>query len=119
MRHVLRASVERKKGRLRHVLSHIFGVGPFIANQMCDKLGFSQNLRVEDLQSHHFEKMSTILKHSYYADSELKRLIQNDIKRLITCGSYRGERHHTGMPVRGQRTRSNGKTAKRLQRTRL
>jgi small subunit ribosomal protein S13 len=119
MRHVLRASVERRKGKIRHVLSQVFGIGRFLSNQICDKLGFSQSLKVEDLQTHHFEKIGNIMKHYYFADSELKRLVQTDIKRLIQCGTYRGLRHQTGMPVKGQRTRSNAKIAKSLNRTRL
>jgi small subunit ribosomal protein S13 len=98
---------------VRKALTHFFGIGEFRSNQICDNLGFKTKKIVGDLSPAHIQVLTRILTHTYFTESELSRAISADIKRLISIGSYRGFRHVQKLPLRGQRTRTNSRTARK------
>jgi small subunit ribosomal protein S13 len=96
-------------------LSSIFGIGKFYSLIFCKKLGFSKNFKVFELtEEHKFNLIKLIEKSKILINSDLKRLLLNQHKKLINIKSYKGLRKLKGFPVRGQRTRSNAKTAKKI-----
>lgn len=99
--------------RVRKALTSLFGIGTFRAHQICDQLGFRETKRIGDLSSSHIAVLTRILTHSYFTESELRRAIGEDVKRLISIASYRGFRHVQRLPLRGQRTRTNSRSARR------
>jgi small subunit ribosomal protein S13 len=99
--------------KIRIALTKIFGVGLKKANQICDKLGISETYKVNQLTKNQIDQIIKIFNQSYLIDSELLRIIQNDVKRLIHIGCYRGFRHNEGLPLRGQRTHTNAKTSRK------
>nr|YP_009531827.1 ribosomal protein S13 [Leiosporoceros dussii]AXZ70973.1 ribosomal protein S13 [Leiosporoceros dussii] len=101
--------------QIKIALIQIFGIGPKKAIQLCYRLGLSENIRVNKLTSYQIDEILKIMSQNYLVDSELKTVIQRDIKRLISIGCYRGFRHNAGLPLRGQRTHTNAKTCRRFQ----
>nr|UQV94684.1 ribosomal protein S subunit 13 [Haplopteris ensiformis] len=101
--------------QVRLALTQIFGIGPKKATWICDQLGLSDNTKVSNLTWHQINWISKIVRQKKkLVDSELKRDIQQKIKRLINISCYRGFRHKAGLPLRGQRTHSNAKTSRKL-----
>lgn len=101
--------------QVRLALTQIFGIGPKKATWICDQLGLSDNTKVSNLTRHQINQISKIVRRKkILVDSELKRGIQQYIKRLININCYRGFRHKAGLPLRGQQTHSNAKTCRRL-----
>ena len=98
---------------VRKALCKFFGIGIFRANHICDTLGFSRTKCIRDLTVSHINILTRIITQTYFTESELKRAISEDIKRLIQIGSYRGFRHVQRLPVRGQRTRTNSRSCRR------
>ena len=103
MVYILNKNFPNKK-KLRLALLQLFGIGKFLSQQICDQLGCSKFTRVEQLTQPQIDKLIRIINQYYIIGSDLKRLITNDLKRLIKIASYRGIRHSQGLPVRGQRT---------------
>lgn len=101
------------KLQVRKALTTFFGVGRFRALQVCDQLGFRATRRVEELTPSQLAVLTRILTHTYFTESELRRAISDDVKRLIRIASYRGFRHVQRLPLRGQRTRTNSRSARR------
>ena len=99
--------------QIKVALTQIFGIGPKKAVQICAKLGFSGTLLVNSLTRYQIDQIASYISQHYIIDSELRRMIDNDIKRFILIGSYRGFRHNDGLPVRGQRTHTNSKTCRK------
>lgn len=99
--------------KIRIALTQIFGIGSNKANQICDQLGLSDMYKVGQLTKNQIDQIMKLLSQSHLIDSELVRIIQNDIKRFIEIGCYRGLRHNEGLPLRGQRTHTNAKTSRR------
>jgi small subunit ribosomal protein S13 len=99
--------------KIRIALTKIFGIGFNKANQICDKLGISPAYKVNQLTKNQIDQIIKLFNKSYLIDSELLRIIQNDVKRLIHIGCYRGFRHTDGLPLRGQRTHTNAKTSRK------
>jgi small subunit ribosomal protein S13 len=99
--------------KIRIALTNIFGIGFNKANQICDQLGFSDAYKVNQLTKNQIDQIIKLFNKSYLIDSELLRIIQNDVKRLIHIGCYRGFRHTDGLPLRGQRTHTNAKTSRK------
>lgn len=85
-------------------LQELYGIGPFLAQQISDQLGLSRHTVMEELTQSQIDTLVRIINNNSIIGSDLKRIIQQDIKRLITIGSYRGIRHIQNLPVRGQRT---------------
>jgi len=97
--------------RLIISLRYIQGVGPHRAKMLCEKAKIDGNIRVKDLKTDQEEKLrKTLEDFGFVLESDLKREISQNIKRLQDIGSYRGFRHRRKLPVRGQRTKTNSRT---------
>lgn len=103
--------------RLEVSLTYLYGIGRHLSNQIIDKLGFDRNMRAHKLTPDDLARLNTLLQAEYVVEGDLRRKVQNDIKRLINIHSYRGLRHRLGLPVRGQRTRTNARTRKGKKKT--
>jgi small subunit ribosomal protein S13 len=103
--------------RLEISLMYIYGVGRKLANDICAKLGLNPNMRAHNLNEDEIAKINAMLTSQYMVEGDLRRQIQNNIKRLISIHCYRGMRHRLGLPVRGQRTRTNARTRKGKRKT--
>jgi small subunit ribosomal protein S13 len=99
--------------KIRIALTQIFGIGINKANQICDRLGLCETYKVNQLTKSQIDQLIKLFQRNYLIDSELLRIIQNDVKRLIQIGCYRGIRHNEGLPNRGQRTHTNAKTSRK------
>lgn len=103
--------------RLEISLTYIFGVGRHLSNEIIAKLGLDRNMRAHKLTQDDIARLNGMLQAEYVVEGDLRRSVQNDIKRLISIHSYRGSRHRSGLPVRGQRTRTNSRTRKGRRKT--
>jgi small subunit ribosomal protein S13 len=103
--------------RLEIALTYIYGVGRSLSNEIIDKLGFDRNMRAHKLTQDDIARLNAMLQSTYVVEGDLRRQVQNNIKRLIAIHSYRGTRHRSGLPVRGQRTRTNSRTRKGKRKT--
>jgi small subunit ribosomal protein S13 len=93
-------------------LQYIFGVGPKIAKGLCTKAEIDPKVRAKNLTEDQLSKLAGLLDSQYEIEGQLRRRIQQDIARLRDIGCYRGLRHRRGLPVRGQRTKTNARTRK-------
>jgi small subunit ribosomal protein S13 len=98
--------------RLEVGLTYIYGIGPSTAQKICAELGLSHDEKVRDLTDEEVTKLRTYIDGSLTVEGDLRRERSQAIKRLGEIGSYRGIRHRRGLPVRGQRTKTNGRTRK-------
>ena len=101
--------------RDKHVyiaLRYIYGIGPTSAFQICEKTRIVPGTRVRDLTEDEVARIREVIERDYKVEGDLRREIILNIKRLIEIGCYRGLRHRRGLPVRGQRTRTNARTRK-------
>ena len=103
--------------RLVISLTYIFGVGLHTSNEIIKKLNLDPNMRAVKLTSDDIARISSVLQNDYLCEGDLRRKVQNDIKRLISINCYRGQRHRLGLPCRGQRTRTNSRTRKGKRKT--
>lgn len=103
--------------RLEVALTYIYGVGRKLSNQIIEKLGLSKDMRARELNEDNIARLNAILQSEYVVEGDLRRLTQNNIKRLVGIHCYRGIRHRSGLPVRGQRTRTNARTRKGKRKT--
>jgi small subunit ribosomal protein S13 len=103
--------------RLVISLTYIYGVGPQVAEELIDKLGLDPNMKAKEMRDDDVSKLNSILQSQYVVEGDLRRQVQGNIKRLISISSYRGLRHRTGLPTRGQRTRTNSRTRKGKKKT--
>jgi len=99
---------------IRRALTQLSGIGLFLANQISDYLGYRNNLRLKDLHNSQRESLLRILNTYYKFEIQLRIFHKQAIRRLIQIKSYRGTRHRDGLPVRGQRTRTNANTCKKF-----
>lgn len=106
-----------EKKRLEISLTYIYGIGRRLSNEVIVKLGLNPNMKAHDLTEDDIAKLNALLQSQYVVEGDLRRQIQNNIKRLISIHAYRGMRHRLGLPVRGQRTRSNSRTRKGKRKT--
>ena len=93
-------------------LTYIFGIGRSSAQKICADAGVDENKRVKDLDENDIRKIRTLIQNEYKVEGALKAEINMNIKRLMDINCYRGIRHHRGLPVRGQRTKTNARTRK-------
>jgi len=93
-------------------LTYLYGVGPATARELCRKAGVDATTRARDLSESDVARLATLLDNDYTVEGQLRRQITSNINRLREIGSYRGIRHRKGLPVRGQRTRTNARTRK-------
>jgi len=103
--------------RLEISLMYIYGIGRKLSNQIIAKLKLDPNMRAHKLTEDDLAKLNALLQSEYMVEGDLRRQVQNNIKRLISIHSYRGTRHRLGLPVRGQRTRTNSRTRKGKRKT--
>ncbi len=103
--------------RLEVSLRYIYGIGPKLSQDICEALHLDRNMRAHKLTQDDIAKINALLQSKYIVEGDLRRQIQNNIKRLISIHSYRGRRHRGGLPVRGQRTRTNSRTRKGRRKT--
>lgn len=103
--------------RLVISLTYIYGIGKAVSEEIIEKLGLDPNMRAHNLTDDDISKLNAILQSEYMVEGDLKRQVQNNIKRLISINSYRGMRHRVGLPTRGQRTRCNARTRKGKKKT--
>ncbi len=93
-------------------LTYIYGIGRKTANDILAGTGVNPDIRVRDLTEEDIAKLREYIDHNCVVEGDLRRDIAFDIKRLIEIGSYRGLRHRKGLPVRGQRSKTNARTRK-------
>lgn len=98
-------------------LQYIYGVGRTRAGEIVSKLGLDANSRADDLTEDQLAEIRHLLENDYSVEGVLRREIMVNIKRLMDFGTYRGLRHRKGLPVRGQRTRTNSRTRKGKRKT--
>jgi small subunit ribosomal protein S13 len=103
--------------RIEAALTYIYGIGPTRAKEVIAKSGINPDARVFKLTDEEIAKLRNIIERDYKIEGELRSEVAMNIKRLIDIGSYRGLRHRRGMPVRGQRTRTNARTRKGKRKT--
>jgi len=102
-----------KEKRIEIALTYLFGVGRNLSNKILKEAGISPDKRAKDLNEEEVSHITnTIQKGGYKVEGDLRREISQNIKRLMDIGSWRGMRHKKGLPVRGQRTRTNARTRK-------
>jgi small subunit ribosomal protein S13 len=93
-------------------LTYLYGVGPKIARDLCHKAGINPQARARDLREDELARLAALLDKDYVVEGQLRRQRSQNIARLKDIGCYRGLRHRRGLPVRGQRTRTNARTRK-------
>jgi small subunit ribosomal protein S13 len=98
--------------RIEVALTYIFGIGRSRARSICKETGISLDLKTDQLNDDHIIKIRGVLDKLGKIEGDLRREVSVNIKRLIDLGCYRGSRHKKGLPVRGQRTRSNARIRK-------
>jgi small subunit ribosomal protein S13 len=101
-----------REKRLEIALTYIYGIGQETARKTCAELGLSSDEKVRDLTDEEITKLRNYIDSNLEVEGELRRERSQAIKRLQEIGSYRGLRHRRGLPVRGQRTKTNGRTRK-------
>jgi small subunit ribosomal protein S13 len=93
-------------------LTYVYGIGRASALFILGKAGIDGSIRVKDLSEEHIVKIREIIQEDYQVEGDLRKTFSMNIKRLIDSGTYRGLRHRKGLPVRGQRTKTNARTRK-------
>ena len=103
--------------RIVIALTYIYGIGPTTAKKLCAAAGVSPDIRVKNLSDEDAGKLRSLIEREYKVEGALRTETAMNIKRLMDIGCYRGIRHRRGLPVRGQRTRTNARTKKGPRRT--
>ena len=93
-------------------LQYLYGVGPKIARELCHKAGINPQGKARDMHEDEVARLAALLDKDYTVEGQLRRQVAQNISRLKDISSYRGIRHRRGLPVRGQRTRTNARTRK-------
>ena len=103
--------IPREK-RLEISLTYIYGIGRNTAQEVCDATSMSRDTRVRDLTDEEVARLRTYIDQNLKVEGDLRRQVSQDIKRKMEIGCYEGLRHRKGLPVHGQRTRTNARTRK-------
>ena len=106
-----------REKRVEIALTYIYGIGRTSANKILAETGINPDTRVKDLTEDDEIKLSKVIADNSLVEGDLRREVAMDIKRLVEIGSYRGMRHRKGLPVRGQRSKTNARTRKGPKRT--
>ena len=101
-----------KEKRVEIGLTYIYGIGVSSSNKILAKAGINPDTRVKDLTDEEVNKIRKVIDESYKVEGDLRREVAMNIKRLKEIGCYRGIRHRKGLPVRGQKTKTNARTCK-------
>jgi len=111
MARIAGVDIPREK-RLEISLTYIFGIGRPTSQLVCDQTGLSRDTRVRDLTEEEIAKLRSFVDANVKVEGDLRREVAANIKRKMEIGTYQGIRHRRGLPVRGQRTRTNARTRK-------
>ena len=103
--------------RLDVSLRYIYGIGPKSASVICEKTGIAPETKTRDLTDADVSKIRELLEKDFLVEGDLRREVRQNIQRLIEINCYRGIRHRRGLPVRGQRTKTNARTKRGARRT--
>ena len=98
--------------RMEIALTYIYGIGPSRSKELLEKTGISPDLRTDNLDDDQLSALRDAIEASWKVEGDLRRQVQADIRRKIEIGFYQGLRHRRGLPVRGQRTKTNARTRK-------
>ena len=111
MPRILGIDLPREK-RIEASLPYIYGIGLVVSRRILAEAKIDPNRRAKDLTDEEVSIITSIIQKKYRTEGDLRREVNQNIKRLIDIGSYRGYRHKKGLPTRGQRTKTNGRTRK-------
>jgi small subunit ribosomal protein S13 len=111
MARIAGVDIPREK-HIRISLRYIYGIGPTRADRILEMTNVDPNTRVDQLTEDELNRIRELIDREYRVEGDLRKEVNLNIKRLIDIGSYRGLRHRRGLPVRGQRTRTNARTRK-------
>ena len=100
------------KKRIEYALRYIHGIGPTRAKVVLEESKVDPAKRADDLTAEEIRAIIDVIQAKYHVEGDLRREVSQNIRRLISIGSYRGTRHRKGLPVRGQRTKTNARTRK-------
>ncbi len=103
--------------RVEIALRRIHGIGPTAATRIASQAGIAGNPKVREVPDEQMARVREIIDHEYTVEGDLKREVNDNIRRLIDIGAYRGLRHRRGLPVHGQRTKTNARTKRSGRRT--
>ena len=106
-----------REKRVEIGLTYVYGIGRTSAKKILEETGINPDTRVKDLTEDEVAKLRDVIDNNYTVEGDLRREVALNIKRLTEIGSYRGIRHRRGLPVRGQRTKTNARTRKGPKRT--
>mgnify|MGYP000175877069 CR=1 FL=1 len=106
-----------KDKRIEIGLTYVYGIGRTSAKKILEQTGINPDTRVKDLTDEEEAKIRECIDHHYVVEGDLRRSVALDIKRLTEIGGYRGRGHRKGLPVRGQRSKTNARTRKGPKRT--
>ena len=106
-----------KDKRIEIGLTYVYGIGRTSAKKILDMTGINPDTRVKDLTDEEEAKIRECIDHHFIVEGDMRRSVALDIKRLTEIGCYRGQRHRRGLPVRGQRSKTNARTRKGPKRT--
>ncbi|MGO1401192.1 MAG: 30S ribosomal protein S13 [Flaviflexus sp.] len=106
-----------REKRVEVALTYIYGIGRTRASEILAATGVSPDVRMKDISEEDLVKIRQFIEGNYEVEGDLRREVQADIRRKIEIGSYQGIRHRRGLPVRGQRTKTNARTRKGPKRT--
>ncbi len=101
-----------KSERIEIGLTRIFGIGRSLSQKILEEVGVDPNVRVKDLKDEDAVKIRAVIERDLRVEGDLRRDVAMSVKRLTDIGCYRGTRHRSGLPVRGQRTKTNARTRK-------
>ncbi|BBG66721.1 SSU ribosomal protein S13p [Hydrogenimonas sp.] len=106
-----------KKKRLEYALTYIYGIGLTTSRKILDATGISYDKRVHEMSEEEAAAIRNEIQKNYMVEGDLRKKVAMDIKSLMDLGSYRGLRHRRGLPVRGQKTKTNARTRKGKRKT--
>lgn len=106
-----------KKKKIEYALPYIYGIGLTLSRKILKDTGIDPNKRVYELTEEEISLLNKEIQNNYIVEGELRKIVQLNIKELMDLGCYRGLRHRRGLPVRGQRTKTNARTRKGKKKT--
>ena len=116
MPRILGVDIPGKK-QILYSLRYIYGVGPAVAQRVCEQAKIDPAKKADALSDEELARIINVIQNGFRVEGDLRREVSQNIRRLISIGSYRGTRHKRGLPVRGQRTSTNARTRKGPRRT--
>ena len=101
-----------KEKRIEASLQYIYGIGPMRTREILKQANIDYDRRAKELSDEEIARVTSIIQSNYITEGDLRREVSENVKRHVSIGTYRGLRHRRGLPVRGQRTRTNSRTRK-------